>query len=119
MMMKKILLAVLFKTILSGTIIGQIITDRPDQTESSSTVGKGNLQLETGMLLDIEGENQFSTRHFLAPATLFRYGVLNGAELRISSQLETQKTDGQSIRGISDIEVGVKIQLLNNESRNT
>lgn len=39
----------------------QIVTDRPDQTESSSTVGKGNLQLETGMLIGFEGD-QISTR---------------------------------------------------------
>ena len=28
-----------------------IITDRPDQTESSSTVSQGTLQLETGVLV--------------------------------------------------------------------
>ena len=30
----------------------EIVTDRPDQTESSSTVGKNNFQLETGLTFE-------------------------------------------------------------------
>ena len=44
-----------------GQIHAQIITDRPNQTESSYSVGDGNLQLETGMLLGYTGEAQNST----------------------------------------------------------
>ncbi len=36
-----------------GQIEAQIITDRPDQTESSYSVGNGNLQLETGVLISL------------------------------------------------------------------
>ena len=63
-----------FITILLITIFGQInaqiITDRPDQTESSSSVGKGNLQIESGILVGYEGENGNSIRQILAPTTL-------------------------------------------------
>jgi hypothetical protein len=119
MKISKIILTILMGFTISDPIISQIVTDRPDQTESSSAVGKGNLQLESGILLDIEGEGLYSTRHLFAPTTLFRYGILNGMELRILSQFETQKTSGQSVSGISDIEIGAKLQVFNNENGHT
>lgn len=97
----------------------QIVTDRPDQTESSSTVGNGNLQIESGLLISFEGDNQLSTQQILAPTNLFRYGVSDGLELRFLSQFEMLKEDIQAIRGISDIEIGVKIQVLKKEDVNT
>ncbi len=97
----------------------QIITDRPDQTESSSTVGNGNLQIESGLLIGFEGDNQLSTQQILAPTNLFRYGVSDGLELRFLSQFEMLKDDIQAIRGISDIEIGTKIQVLKKEDVNT
>ena len=50
--------------------IAQIVTDRPDQTEASSTVGLGNLQIESGILIQFEDDGQF--RRILAPTNLFR-----------------------------------------------
>ncbi len=47
-----ILKCVIFTFILFGEHLAaqEIVTDRPDQTEASSTVGNGNLQIETGLL---------------------------------------------------------------------
>jgi hypothetical protein len=95
--------------------MAQIITDRPDQTESSSTVGEGNLQIEAGYLIGFEGDDQFSTRQILAPTTLFRYGITEGIEIRLLSQFESVKIEDQLVRGISDLEVGAKIELFNRE----
>ncbi len=100
-------------------INGQIVTDRPDQTESSSTVGKGNLQIESGVLLAFEGNNQTSSRQILAPTNLFRVGISKNFELRLLSQFETFKNDNPSVQGISDLEVGTKIQLFKKEGINT
>lgn len=94
-----------------GQIEAQIITDRPDQTESSSTVGSGNLQIESGFLIGFEGDDQFSTRQILAPTTLLRYGITEGIELRLLNQFETIKLQDQLAQGISDIEIGTKIQI--------
>jgi len=94
---------------------GQIVTDRPDQTESSSTVGNGNLQIEAGLLLGFAGEDENAVRQILAPTTLFRYGITDGIELRLLSQLESIKIQDQVAQGISDIEVGAKIQLFQKE----
>ena len=99
----------------------QIVTDRPDQTESSSTVGGGNLQIESGILVGFAGEGNASSRQVLAPTTLFRYGITKGIELRFVNQFETQKTlfQDKSTQGISDLEIGTKIQLFQKEDVNT
>ena len=93
----------------------QLITDRPDQTESSSTVGKQNLQIESGILVGFEGDGQFSTRQILAPTNLFRYGLTKGIELRLLSQFESFKIQDQVVQGISDIEIGAKFQIFQRE----
>ena len=94
----------------------EIITDRPDQTESSSTIPKGNLQIESGLLLEFLGEDiSYSERTILAPTTLIRYGLLDFAELRIVSQIENVKNNSTSVTGISDLEIGTKLQLLKKE----
>jgi len=95
-----------------GNLTAQIITDRPDQTESSSTVGKGNLQIESGILIGFEGEAQTSNRQILAPTNLFRLGIFKSIEIRLLSQYEILKSDNLNIDGISDLEIGTKIQIL-------
>jgi|TARA_B110000091_G_scaffold194498_1_gene220366 hypothetical protein len=102
-----------------GQIEAQIITDRPDQTESSYSVGNGNLQLETGVLISFDGETQNSNRQILAPTNLFRYGVSKGIEVRVLSQYEIVDNENISTTGMSDLEVGTKIQLFNEEDKNT
>ena len=116
---KSISLLILFClafTLLSGQAI---ITDRPDQTESSSTVGNGNLQIETGILIGFEGESENSTRQLLAPTSLFRYGITKNIEIRFLSQFESIKNGNRDVQGISDIEIGTKVQLLKDDSKNT
>ena len=97
----------------------QIITDRPDQTESSSTIPKGSLQIEMGLVAqtfeNIDG--------FAAPSTLLRYGILDGLELRIFNQYESVKLDfgfdNEKYSGFSDLEIGFKVQLFKKEGVNT
>ncbi len=102
-----------------GKAQAQIVTDRPDQTESSSTVGKGNLQIESGFLIGYTGESIKPTRQILLPTTLFRYGITKGIELRLLNQIESVKFGDESTQGISDIEVGTKIQFFKKEESNT
>lgn len=97
----------------------QIITDRPDQTESSSTVGNGNLQIETGFLIAFEGEAERSDRQILAPTSLFRYGITENVEIRFLSQFEARRNGNTHIHGISDLEIGTKIQIFKREDKNT
>jgi hypothetical protein len=118
-MMKKILLIIIVFIANKESTIAQIMTDRPDQTESSSTVPKGALQLESGILVGYEGDNLYTNRQLLLPTNLFRYGITKGVELRVLNQVESIKYGDQNIQGISDLEIGTKIQLLKNEAKNT
>lgn len=101
-----------------GTISAQqIITDRPDQTESSSTVPFKSLQIEAGALFQRGGGVQANAY----PSVLWRYGVAKNFELRLLTQFETSKQLNNSLKnnGISDIQIGTKIQLFKKENVNT
>ncbi|MCB9195255.1 MAG: transporter [Flavobacteriales bacterium] len=102
-----------------GTMSAQIVTDRPDQTESSLTVPKGALQLESGLLVNYEGDANTITRQFLLPTNLFRYGISERVELRLLNQFESVKSDQIYCHGISDLEIGTKIQLFKKEKSKT
>ena len=89
-----------------------IITDRPDQTESSFSLEVGQLQLESGVLVEYSGKGK-TNRDILLPTNLFRYGIYNGIEVRVLNQFETSKEDRFLV---SDIEVGVKIELFHQKN---
>ncbi len=116
---KLILTVIVLILIFEGKINAQIITDRPDQTESSSTIFIGALQIESGLLVSYEGNNQTSTRQFLLPTNLFRYGITDNFELRVLNQFETLKTGTERFQGIANLEIGTKIQILKNKNLNT
>ncbi|MFT4661550.1 MAG: hypothetical protein ACI8XB_001828 [Patiriisocius sp.] len=99
----------------------QIITDRPDQTESSSTINKGSLQIEAGVLVEYFEKFGVNFRNVLAPTNLFRLGITEGVELRILNQVEYLKSDKETLNlvGVSDLEIGTKVQVLRNEDVNT
>lgn len=124
-------LTLVFATLINFSVFAQqIITDRPDQTESSSTISKGGFQIESGFLLSmtepgeiagLEGFTAISTRRVLAPTTLFRYGLTKRIEIRVLNQYEIKKSSFyyEKTFGFSDMEVGTKIQILKNENKNT
>ena len=53
-----------------------LITDRPDATEASSTVGKETLQIETGAFYDSFTNNNVNFKNYTINTTLIRYGIL-------------------------------------------
>ncbi len=102
-------------------IAQQIVSDRPGQTEASSTIPKGSLQMESGAQVGFIEDNVVKERQVLAPVTLFRYGLTNGIEIRVFNQLEQVKNqiNDTEINGISDLEIGTKVQLLKKDSIST
>jgi len=60
-------------------------------------------------------------RNILAPTNLFRIGITDGIELRILNQVEHMKSDLPAFKtvGVSDLEIGTKIQILRKEDINT
>ena len=99
----------------------EIVTDRPDQTESSQTIEKKSFQIESG--ISFENSNNNSIKNFSGPSTLLRYGISNIVELRFVSEYQSTKIalDEANIdfKGFNDLEFGVKIQLLKNKNINT
>lgn len=110
----------LLLTISVFQLYGQaIITDRPDQTESSSIVERGHFQIESGIVVLYQEDNSASEQQLLLPTTLFRYGLTDRFELRVVNQLERKNINGIPMQGISDLELGTKVQLLKKENINT
>ena len=78
--------------------IPELITDRPDQTESTAVVPLRSLQIETGFLMQKNETDLSVERMFAYNTTLLRYGLLKRLELRIgldllSERLEIKDTD--------------------------
>jgi len=94
-----------------------LITDRPDATEASSTVGKGILQIETGGLYESFEENNIKSESYTFNTTLIRYGILNNVEIRLGWNFTegTTKVNGNKLdnisSGFSTLLLGVKIDI--------
>jgi hypothetical protein len=89
-----------------------IVTDRPDFTEASSTVGWGVTQYELGYTytFDNDGTDQVISHTF--PEALTRHGLFaNWLELRIANSVTIEQTNGASITGRDDLYLGFKIGL--------
>lgn len=86
----KIFLTALFFLTPGFLFSQEIITDRPDRTESVETVGKNKFQIETGLEysfskteLDVFFPGTLSIKTITIPTTLVRIGVLKNLELRL------------------------------------
>jgi hypothetical protein len=90
----------------------EMITDRPDRTESSYVVPRGLWQFELGWG---HGEASLGDEDLLfdqVPETLVRYGLLDRLEFRIGwNGIQSQKTGDDRISGSGDTQLGVKIGL--------
>lgn len=98
-----------------------IITDRPDQTESSVAVGKHRFQIETGILAEFTSEEGERFLDLFLPTTLFRIGVLDGLEIRVVQEVQIFRDQNRNIdiSGIGDLQLGFKVELFNEESSGT
>ncbi len=92
-----------------------IETDRPDFTQNRKTVGRGVVQLESGITY-LQGRHN-SYNDFSFPETLLRMGVVaDWLELRLSQNFASDRTnlpddDHRSKTGAQDMVVGVKLAL--------
>lgn len=89
-----------------------IATDRPDFTESSSTVGAGVGQLETGYTFVMDREGGTTQQQHSLPETLLRVGVLRDwFELRLGWNFSAQYFPAGSNSGVEDLYVATKFGL--------
>ncbi len=92
--------------------VPELITDRPDQTESSETVRPGYVQFEFGWTHRKDDEGADVTSDSL-PETLVRIGVADDLEFRFGFDGYVWKdTDvAGADEGAGDLEIGVKWKL--------
>jgi len=96
----------------------EMITDRPDATESPQVVPKKTLQVETGgFYTSFEDDSNFETEVLGYNTTLLRYGILDNLELRLGWNFEEIRfsQDGNQFdnvaSGFSPLLAGVKVAI--------
>jgi hypothetical protein len=99
-----------------GEEIPPLVSDRPDFTEASSTVGRGVVQLECGYTFFHDDEAGVETELHSWGEPLLRIGVLRDwLEFRIGAPplTETQRSTlgRQSESGVGDLYLGAKLAL--------
>ena len=91
----------------------EIVTDRPDFTESSSVMPRGAFQFESGLTYEGDTVDGVRGRSLTAPGSLMRVGLGGRTELRISTEgFQSTIAGGFRSSGYSDVAIGVKIRLL-------
>jgi len=89
----------------------ELVTDRPDQTESAIAVPIYTLQIETGLSYESLKESGIGISNYTFGGTLFRYGMFNNIELRLGTAYLV--TTAQSTKnGFGDFLLGTKINLM-------
>ena len=98
------------KTLLAGLFLGlttlaaqaqesekaELITDRPDQTESAAVVPVGSLQFETGFQYESLSNDSEDTKNTTFNTSLLRYGLLDNLELRLIWNIEESEITGKN-----------------------
>ncbi len=116
--MKKIIIILLSLclNLFAQSEIPELITDRPDQTESAAVVPLNCYQIETGILYqhqkyDADGIN-FENQNVSLLSTLFRYGMNSSLELRLGggffSNLSRFNESDNRVDGFGDLMIGAK-----------
>lgn len=113
-------LAAYFVAILSmaGTVTAEpLVTDRPDQTESTDIIDVGSFQAEGGFLYERETTGGHVNTSAV-PQLLVRIGATEFVEFRIggASIILTSPEGGKDSTDGSDMEVGAKFRLSRQEN---
>ena len=97
--------------LLTPAALAQIVTDRPDLTESTEAVL--GIQIETGLLVNVEGrEPDGNTFGIAGPQALLRVGVLPGVEARLGlPDYAVADVDLGGTGGFTDPSIGAKVEL--------
>lgn len=90
-----------------------LVTDRPDQTESTATVARGAFQLEAGLTWAQDSGSPVRLRRLDIPGTLLRIGLAGPLEGRIGFEGWRRFTgDDSKTSGFGDLDVGFKYRAV-------
>jgi hypothetical protein len=89
-----------------------LVTDRPDFTEASSTVGQGVVQCENGYTYSFDNDGTDETISHSYPESLWRVGVFaEWFEMRFAFNYAHEEINSVNDSGWEDIYVGAKLGL--------
>ncbi len=88
--------------------LNELTVDRPGIAEAPFTVAPRTFQLETGF----DYYKRTSGEILFLPVTLFRAGLSNNTELRISAKHILDKTAAQKLNGFSPLTIGIKTHII-------
>jgi hypothetical protein len=93
-----------------------LVTDRPDFTEASVTVGRGVVQIEGGYTFTRNNDDGVLTQNHSFPETLYRIGMFaDWFEFRIDWNYAVERTEiggaADTQSGAEDLTLGCKIAL--------
>jgi hypothetical protein len=108
----------------AGEPPGELVTDRPDQTESAAVVPLGTVQVETGALFSRDESGGEVIETVEGPGTLVRIGLGSRTELRLGWDGWVREErelagarGGTRADGPADAEVGAKVKLRDEAGR--
>ena len=92
-------------------VMAQINTDRPSQSASAFVLPEGAFQVEAGFLSErpVSGVDEFNVQYL---NTLFRYGIIEGIELRLVQNIQGFRAPGSTINGLGPTTLGAKFHLM-------
>jgi hypothetical protein len=114
---KLILFTPLILCIVNTAVFAQeadIVTDRPDQSNTPLLVPKGALQVETGFMMEKQNSTSIDQTNYTYNNSLIKFGINEHFEFRFNvGYVGTRKIidDIISTKGLAPIGVGVKIKL--------
>ncbi|NCA86057.1 MAG: transporter [Clostridia bacterium] len=97
--------------------VPDLVTDRPEQTESAAIVPKHFLQIETGFILESEKNEISRIKSFAYNNTLLRYGLWDNFELRLGAAFlgdnvwKNNSDFSQNTAGFSPLYTGFKVKV--------
>lgn len=97
--------------------VGDMVTDRPDRTESARTLPTGVLQIETGFHYEGDRELGYKVNFYNLNGTLFRLGVTEVLELRLVTAYSKLTVQGESVDGLAPFTFGFKSQIATSDGR--
>ncbi len=110
--MKKTLITTTFiissLLVFTQDIVQGLVTDRPDQTESSVTIPKNSFQIESGFVYEYDKADGVEAQNYTMNSTLLRVGLFDNMELRIGTAY-LKVEDSISVDGFGPLYIGTKV----------
>jgi hypothetical protein len=115
---RKLILSTTFALCFLNTVVfsqkADIVTDRPDQSNTPLLVPKGALQVETGFMVEKQNSTSINQTNYTYNNSLIKFGINEHFEFRFNlGYVGTRKIidDVITSKGLAPIGVGLKIKL--------